>query len=89
MAMYKGLMNHGRISIQMGYGSESKDTVNYYANYYDALGTNRAQDVRIDSYEQVKKDLEEIGFQDFEYWIRPTGPGDYHENWIFFTAVKR
>ena len=34
-----------------------------------------------------RKDLEKIGFKSFEYWIRPTGPGCRHENWIYFTAL--
>ena len=37
---------------------------------------------------EIKKDLENIDFKQFEHWIRPVGPGDDHSNWIFFTASK-
>ena len=29
-----------------------------------------------------------LGFTDFKYDIRPTGPGDTHKNWIFVEAKK-
>lgn len=86
--MFKSLKIGGRISIQMGYGINSPNTVDYYENNYLALETNRGCDTRIESPEQVEKDLEKIGFSNFEYWIRPVGPGDLHPNWIFFTATK-
>jgi SAM-dependent methyltransferase len=78
----------GRISLQMGYGVPSPYTVSYFDNFVQALGTNRSADVAIRSPDEVKKDLEQIGFKNFEYWIRPVGPGDLHPNWIFFTAIK-
>ena len=37
---------------------------------------------------QIEKDLLSIGFKNFKYYIRPTGPGDGHPNWIFFNAQK-
>jgi ubiquinone/menaquinone biosynthesis C-methylase UbiE len=86
--MYGALKDGGRISIQMGYGKDSPDTVGYYENFYNAIGTNRALDTRVENPEQIKNDLEKIGFKNFEYWIRPVGPGDSHPNWIFFTAIK-
>ena len=45
-------------------------------------------DTRVEDPMDVKKDLSEIGFKKFEFWVRPVGPGDRHPNWIFFTAVK-
>ncbi|NQU95139.1 MAG: class I SAM-dependent methyltransferase [Candidatus Omnitrophica bacterium] len=87
-SMYRSLKNGGRISIQMGYGEKCPATVGYYENCYAALQTNKACDTRVENPEQLKKDLEEIRFRDFEYWIRPVGPGDNHLNWIFFTATK-
>jgi hypothetical protein len=53
-----------------------------------AVGTNRACDVAIASSDEVRGDLEKIGFTNFESWVRPVGPGDLHPQWIFFTAIK-
>jgi ubiquinone/menaquinone biosynthesis C-methylase UbiE len=86
--LFRCLKPGGRLSAQMGYGVPSPDTVGYYENNFSARGTNRACDVAIESPEQVKKDLMEIGFSNFESFIRPVGPGDLHPNWIFFTATK-
>ena len=87
-AMFRALKDSGRLSIQMGFGNREGMSVDYYANYYSVLGTNSKCDTRVESSEQVKNDLEKIGFKEFEYWLRPTGPGDKHSQWIFFTAVK-
>ena len=91
-AMYKALKIGGRLSIQMGYGALPNyklGAVGYYDNYYNALSTNSQHDCRVGNPKQVEDDLSSIGFNNFEYWIRPVGPGDNHENWIFFTAVKQ
>ncbi|GEM_PF-1036968 len=85
---FRVLKKGGRISIQMGYGKNAPDSVPYEANNINAFTTNRGCDTRVESQEQIKKDLDAIGFTNFEYWIRPTGPGDTHPNWIFFTAKK-
>ncbi len=87
-SLFDCLKPGGRISIQMGYGVPSPSTVGYLENFVAATETNRLCDVAIGSPDEVKQDLERIGFESFEYWIRPTGPGDCHPNWIFFTAVK-
>jgi SAM-dependent methyltransferase len=86
--LYECLKLGGVISIQMGYGVPSPGTVSYYENHFRAIGTNSVLDVAIGSPDEVQKDLEGIGFRNFEYWIRPVGPGDDHPHWIFFTAVK-
>ena|SRR3990167_5445481 len=86
---YRILSNGGLISIQMGYGSPSPNTRPYYDNFYNADTTNRGCDVAIEDIEQVQKDLNNIGFVDFEYFVRPTGPGDNHPNWVFFRARKK
>jgi ubiquinone/menaquinone biosynthesis C-methylase UbiE len=85
---YRVLKPGGYVTIQMGYGVPSPATVDYYANYYDAKTTNRGCDTNISNYTQVEKDLLNIGFKNFNYYIRPTGPGDFHPNWIFFNAQK-
>jgi ubiquinone/menaquinone biosynthesis C-methylase UbiE len=85
---YRVLKPSGYITIQMGYGVPSPKTVDYYDNYYDAQSTNRGCDTSIADYTQVEKDLLSIGFKNFNYYIRPTGPGDIHPYWIFFNAQK-
>lgn len=61
---------------------------NQYENFYDATSTNSGCDVRVDSIEYIKNDLEKIGFSNFGYHIGQTGPGDGHESWIYFNAEK-
>ena len=85
---YRVLKTGGHITIQMGYGTPSPSTVDYYANHYEATSTNRGCDTSIADYTQVENDLIRIGFKNFKYYIRPTGPGDCHPNWIFFNAEK-
>lgn len=85
---FRVLKSGGSICLQMGFGKGHPNSVGYYENYYDAEGTNSFCDTRIDDVNELQKDLEEIGFIDFEYDIRPVGPGDRHGNWIFFRAKK-
>lgn len=85
---FRVLKPGGYITIQMGYGTPSPNSVDYYDNNYDALYTNRGCDTNISDYTQVEKDLLNIGFKNFKYYIRPTGPGDCHPHWIFFNAQK-
>ena len=87
-SMYKALKKGGRISIQMGFGKAKKNSVGYYENCFNAIGSNGSKDTRVEDPNEIKKDLENIRFKGFEYWIRPAGPGDDHSNWIFFTASK-
>jgi len=88
--MYRALKIGGRISIQMAAGVSTCPTDRgYYDNYYEATGTNRHRDTMVEDPEFLKKDLEKIGFKEFEYWLRPPYHGETaHPNWIFFTAVK-
>lgn len=86
---HRVLKSGGSVCIQMGYGKKHIRGVNYFDNYYDSLGTNSYQDVMIEDPDQVKTDLDKIGFKDFSYDLRPVGPGDGgHEQWIFFRATK-
>ena len=82
------LKNDGIFTAQMGYGNRTHNAVDYYDNFYNALGTNSACDTRVTSPEQLEKDLMEIGFKNFKYTIGKTGPGDSHPNWIYFNAKK-
>ena len=85
---FRVLKPGGRVSIQMGYGKNAPNSVPYAEDNVNALTTNRGCDTRVENPEQIQNDLARIGFQEFEYWVRPTGPRDTHPNWIFFTAKK-
>jgi ubiquinone/menaquinone biosynthesis C-methylase UbiE len=85
---FRVLKPGGHFCAQMGFGPRHPTSVGYYENFYDAHGTNSACDVRIESVDEIKSDLEKIGFTNFEYDIRPVGPGDHHSEWIFFRARK-
>jgi hypothetical protein len=80
----------GVITMQMGFGPETptKESVSYNSNHYDASGTNGQMDTRVESPDELKNDLEQVGFNNFKYYITETGPGDGHPNWIFFSAKK-
>ena len=88
MDIFRVLKPGGRISIQMGYGTPSPASVGYFENNFGAEGTNRSCDTQIAHPSEPKSDFDKIGFSDFEYWIRPVGPGDSHPNWIYMTATK-
>ncbi len=86
--IYRRLRPGGRLSVQMGFGLPSPDSVGYFDDFVDAQSTNRGCDVAIASADQPREDLETIGFVGFESWVRPVGPGDSHPSWIFFTATR-
>jgi ubiquinone/menaquinone biosynthesis C-methylase UbiE len=87
---YRVLKDDGWISLQMGFGPkvDVRQKADYYDDYFDAEGTNGHADTMVTSPDQLSNDLEKIGFRNFHYDIRPTGPGDKHPNWIFFRAQK-
>lgn len=85
---FRVLKPGGLFTAQMGYGSNHPKSVGYYANQWDASGTNGTLDCRVEDAKQLSDDLFAIGFTDFEYWLRPVGPADIHEQWIFFRARK-
>lgn len=85
---HRVLKDSGKITIQMGFGPNHPRSVDYYENYYDANTSNGGMDTRIEDPNQLKEDLEKIGFKNFNFYIRPVGPGDSHNNWIFFNAEK-
>ena len=87
-SLFRILKPGGRLSIQMGYGGATCATAPYRANHYRAAGTNSSCDVSVHSPAEPEADLHEIGFVNFEHWIRPRFPTDFHSQWIFFTAVK-
>jgi ubiquinone/menaquinone biosynthesis C-methylase UbiE len=85
---YRILKNKGIFTAQMGFGNRTANCVEYYDNFYDALATNSACDTKVSSPKQLEDDLLEIGFTNFKYKIDKVGPGDSHQNWIYFSARK-
>lgn len=85
---FRVLKPGGVICLQMGFGPDHPRSVDYFDNNYNALGTNSGCDTRVSDPSQIESDLKKIGFHNFEYDIRPVGPGDVHSNWIFFRAWK-
>lgn len=87
------LKDGGFICLQMGFGNpyhpDMRTHVKYNENLYSAFGTNGQVDTRVENPNEIKNDLDEIGFKEFQHTIRPAGPGDAnHPNWIFFSAFK-
>lgn len=80
----------GRLSKQMGFGPsvfEAPITV----PYLNDVRQPAMHDTRVESPEELRADLERIGFVDFRYWIRPApAPKEshFHGQWIFFQATK-
>lgn len=98
---YRVLKPGGHLCFQMGYGGRVKESYvykyiprnqlrvcSYYDNIMTAESTNGRHDVTITDENNLKSDLLEIGFKDFQFDIRPTGPGDTHNNWIFVQVEK-
>jgi ubiquinone/menaquinone biosynthesis C-methylase UbiE len=98
---YRVLKPGGHLCFQMGYGGRDTNsrvfkvmnqnrfsTVSYYENATDAKATNGLHDVSITDKNDLKSDLQKIGFGDFKFDIRPVGPGDHHKNWIFVQGQK-
>ena len=83
---HRVLKPSGWLTVQMGFGKGKFGAVDYYKNHYNAAKTNGRTDIYIENVEQVEKDLSKLGFSNFQYKIRPVGPGDTHPNWIFFRA---
>ena len=86
---YKKLRFGGVLTMQMGFGGKLyAPTTDYYENNYEALVTNGGLDTNIWNSDQLKFDLYHAGFSNFNYYVRPTGPGDNHSHWIFFNVTK-
>lgn len=78
----------GLLTMQMGFGTNHPESVDYYENFYNAPGSNGQADTRVENPDQLNKDLAEAGFTNFNHYIAEVGPGDRHSNWIFFNATK-
>ena len=77
----------------MGFGGKPKHPTirvsSYFANPTNAGTTNGGYDVSITKVEDIQSDLLKIGFDEFVFDMRPTGPGDNHANWIFIQVTKK
>lgn len=87
---FRVLKPGGWFTAQMGYGETTDPRgVDYYANKYDAQLTNGMCDVNVTNVTQLLQDLMiDLDFVNFLARIRPTGPGDWHPQWVFFRAQK-
>ena len=85
---YRVLKKGGWITAQMGYGKGKLGAVPYHRDNHNAGRRNGRTDVYVEDPSQLEMDLRNVGFTDFQYWIREPGPGDAHPNWIFFRAKK-
>ncbi len=83
----------GLFSFQMGYGEGMSDSHNrlrspYFANEWDAQGTNSVHDVRIQNKEEVINDLKEIGFTNISTEVREPYSDEGHPKWIYIKGYK-
>lgn len=91
---YRVLKAGGHFCFQMGYGGRSLGNTDlgvawYYENVTNARKTNGKYDVSVTDPAQLRDDLVSIaGFSSMDYDLRPVGPGDKHNNWIFVRAHK-
>jgi len=76
----------GVLSFQMGFG-DNWGIADYYDDKLDAEGTNGFGDVRVTDPGQLAKDLEDVGFTDVVYEIRPAWCDSWAQ-WIFVKATK-
>jgi ubiquinone/menaquinone biosynthesis C-methylase UbiE len=90
--LFRTLKPNGLFSFQMGYGSGLESALGprsaYFENSYDATGTNSAHDVRIQSEDEVIKDLSEMGFVNITTTIRESYSDWGHPQWIYIKAHK-
>lgn len=91
--LYRTLKSGGLFSFQMGYGSglesELGPRVSYFENHYDAPGTNSVCDVRIQTEEEIIKDLESMGFINVTTEVRESYSDSGHPQWIYVKCYKK
>lgn len=84
------LKPEGYFCFQMGFGGRPQNIgANYFENNFYANETNGAQDVQILNDAELESDLLiNLGFRNYKYDIRRTGPGDSHQHWIWVQVQK-
>lgn len=85
--VFRTLKPNGWFCFQMGFGGRP-NSVNYFDNDYDAQTTNGGRDVSIHNEQDLKNDLEKIGFSNYKSHIGQTGPNDEHKNWLWVQVQK-
>lgn len=85
--IFRVLRRGGFFTAQMGFGNRPGGH-DYYENYYEASGTNGWHDVMVSDPEQLRKDLTDIGFTNFQSHFTDARGGDVHDKWIYFKAEK-
>ena len=88
--IYRCLKPNGYFCFQMGFGKKNNFNIsNYYDNSFNVNITNGLHDVIIEDEKYLINDLQQkLNFKNYKSYIRPTGPGDYHENWIWVQVQK-
>ena len=85
---FRVIKKGGWLTAQMGFGAGKKGSVPYKTDYCEAIATNGGYDTRVEDPNDLRLDLESVGFSEFKYFVRPAGPCDSHPSWIFFRARK-
>lgn len=89
---YTNLSNRGHCCIQLGYGWDNG--IHWNHNFYEAKGTNSANDVSIPNenhFSLIENDLKDIGFTNIKFKIKESPHPDlmnYHPNWLFVYMDK-
>jgi len=91
--IYRVMKAGGEFRFQMGYGDDlinpnGNNRIPYHDNHYDAKGTNGVLDVRITNVDDIKNDLEKIGFQIKTIDIKESFSDKGHPKWIYITCLK-
>lgn len=95
--IYRVMKVGGLFSFQMAqYDRGQIGSANYFDEVIEASGTNGRYDVSVENPSDLIIDLEEIGFSDITYQIRPewdayakTYVSSPHSRWIFVKAWKK
>ena len=90
---FRVLKPGGKLCFQMGYGGKlehpNHSVSSYFENATGAKVTNGGYDVSMTNLTDIESDLLKIGFDEFAFDIRPTGPGDRHFHWVFIQVSKK
>ena len=90
--LFRTLKPGGLFSFQMGYGEGLESPLGprseYYANTYDAHGTNSHHDVRVHNESDVIDDLTNIGYVNITTEVRDAFSDSGHPQWIYVKAYK-
>jgi ubiquinone/menaquinone biosynthesis C-methylase UbiE len=89
---YRVLRPGGYFTAQFLLTADKPGTVKYYDNFYDASDSNGSHDCVVEDPENLKSDLEKIGFTNFHSYIRIANdgralPGEDQE-WLFANVQK-